>query len=125
MARQQRKSISRAPVDVDHQVVVAEIDHLATGPRVAAEIDHPATDPRVVADSDLREIVPRVVAVGSVRPESDLRGVAVSDLLVIVLLVIVLLVAVSDLREVLVVTARLVKALADPQRQSNTLRSAI
>jgi hypothetical protein len=92
---------------------------------VAAEIDHPATDPRVVADSDLREIVPRVVAVGSVRPESDLRGVAVSDLLVIVLLVIVLLVAVSDLREVLVVTARLVKALADLQRQSNTLRSAI
>jgi hypothetical protein len=46
--------------------------------------------------------------------------VAVSDLLVIVLLV-----AVSDLREVLVVTARLVKALADLQRQSNTLRSAI
>jgi hypothetical protein len=81
MARQQRKSISRAPVDVDHQVVVAEIDHLATGPRVAADSDHPATDPRVVAD--------------------------------------------SDLREVLVVTARLVKALADLQRQSNTLRSAI
>lgn len=120
MARQQRKSISRAPVDVDHQVVVAEIDHLATSPRVAADSDHPATDPRVVADSDLREIVPRVVAVGSVRPESDLRVVAVSDLLVIVLLV-----AVSDLREVLVVTARLVKALADLQRQSNTLRSAI